>query len=620
MINDKFYKRRYVITAIIVMVVVIYICRLFALQITDSSVGGKAESNALVKQTVYPPRGLIYDRNGELLVFNQPIYEVTMIMREMRNGFDTLGFCSALNITRETFDSRIADIKNKKKNRGYSQYTPQVFLSQLGKEDIAVLQESLYKYKGISIRKRTLRDYTYPAAAQVLGSVGEVSQRDIDRDAYYAAGDYSGRDGIERTYEEVLRGEKGVEVLMRNSKGIIQGSYKNGEMDEPAKAGQDLTLTIDIHLQMLAEELLQGKIGSAVAIEPSTGEILALASNPTWDPALLVGKKRSENYNSLLKDPTKPLLNRATQAQYPPGSTFKTLQALICLQEKAITPNTMYACSGKGTKPISCTHFHGSPVSLLGAIEQSCNPYFWCAFRDMLEKDGYGDGNERFRKRYNLWRDDVLSFGLGQKFTDTDVREQSSGNIPTTAFYDRYYGKKGWKAITIRSLSIGQGEVTVTPLQLCNMAATIANDGWYITPHLNREDSMLTHKHQTAIDKRWFPIVKEGMERVMKNGTGRWYQLDSIRSGGKTGTAQAGKGRKDHAFFIGIAPIDNPQIAVMVVVENSGFGATWAAPIASLMMEQYLTGEIKREDLKQRMASSVINPEVKIMKHDVKKR
>ncbi len=614
MINDEFYKRRYILTAIIMVVVVVYICRLFALQIVDKDTSEKAETNALVKQTVYPPRGLIYDRNGELLVFNQPIYEVTMIMREMRNGFDTTGFCRDLDITRETFDLRIDDIKNKKKNRGYSQYTPQVFLSQLSKEDIAVLQESLYKYKGINIRKRTLRDYTYSAAAQVLGSVGEVSQKDIDRDSYYNAGDYSGRDGIERTYEKVLRGEKGVEVLMRNSKGIIQGSYKNGEMDEPAKAGEDITLTLDIQLQMLAEELLQGKIGSVVAIEPQTGEILALASNPTWDPALLVGKQRSANYNMLQKDPTKPLFNRATQAQYPPGSTFKTLQALICLQENAITPNTLYACGGKGTKPISCTHSHGSPVSLLGALEQSCNPYFWCAFRDMLEKDGYGNGNEKFKKRFALWRDDVLSFGLGQKFKDTDVSEQSSGNIPTSAFYDRYFGKTGWKAITIRSLSIGQGEITVTPLQLCNMAASIANGGWYITPHLNRNDTMKNHIHQTNVDKRWFPLVKEGMERVMTNGTGRWYQLDSIRSGGKTGTAQAGKGRKDHAFFIGIAPIDNPQIAVMVVVENSGFGATWAAPIASLVMEQYLTGEIRRTDLRKRMADAVIHPEVKNLK------
>lgn len=616
MINDMFYKRRYVLTAIVVLVALVYIGRLFYMQIIDRSTTEKADSNALVRQTIYPPRGLIYDRNGELLVYNKPIYEVTMVMREMRNGFDTLAFCNALAIDTEQFLSRVDEIKDRQKNRAYSPATPQVFLSQLSMEDVAVLQESLYKFKGIGIRKRTLRGYTYASAAQVLGSVGEVSQNDIDRDNYYSVGDYSGRDGIERTYEEVLRGEKGVEVLMRDARGVIQGSYKDGEMDRPAKAGQDMTLTLDIQLQMLAEELLQGKIGSVVAIEPKTGEILTLASNPTWDPQLLVGKNRSANYNKLLNDKTKPLFNRATQAQYPPGSTFKTIQALIGLQEGAIQLNTMYACGGKGTKPITCTHYHGSPVSLLGAIEQSCNPYFWCVFRDILEKNDYGKDNQKFKKSFNLWRDDVLSFGLGQRFTDTDVTDQSTGNIPTTKFYDRYYGKTGWKAITVRSLSIGQGEITVTPLQLCNMVAAIANDGWYITPHLNQNDSMKSHIHHTAIDKKWFPYVKEGMERVMKNGTGRWYQLDSIRVGGKTGTAQAGKGRQDHAFFIGIAPIDDPQIAIMVVVENSGFGATWAAPIASLLMEQYLTGEIKRKDLKNRMANAILNPNVPIVKRN----
>lgn len=616
MINDEYYRRRYVLTAIILVVVLVYIGRLFSMQIIDDSTRQKADNNAVLKQIIYAPRGLIYDRNGELLVYNQPIYEVTLVMRQLRNGFDTLSFCHSLNITKEEFISRVGDIKDRQKNRGYSPYTPQVFLSQLSKEDVAVLQESLYKFNGVNIRKRTLRDYTYPAAAQVLGSVGEVSQDDIDRDPYYSAGDYSGRDGIERTYETVLRGEKGVEKLMRNSKGIIQGSYKNGEEDEPAFAGEDITLTLDIQLQMIAEELLQGKIGSVVAIEPKTGEILALVSSPTWDPSLLVGRERSANYNKLLNDHTKPLLNRATQAQYPPGSTFKTLQAAVGLQEGVLTKNTLYGCSGPGTKPIKCTHHHGSPNDLEKALEQSCNPYFWCAFRDFLEKDGYGKNNERFTNRYELWRQDVLSFGLGQRFTDTDVGSNASGNIPTVAYYDKYFGKAHWNSMTIRSLSIGQGEVLVTPLQLCNMAAAIANDGWYITPHLLKNDTMLTHIHHTNVDSKHFAVVKEGMRRVMVYGTGRHYKLDSISSGGKTGTAQAGKGRVDHAFFIGIAPIEDPQIAIMVVVENSGFGATWAAPIASLLMEQYLTGEIKRTDLRYRMANHVINHNVQTYKKD----
>lgn len=606
MLNDKNYKRRYTVSAIAVAVVLIYVVRLFFLQIIDSSSNDKADSNALVRQTIYPSRGLIYDRNGELLVFNQPIYEVTMIMREMGRQFDTVAFCNALDISPQEFDIRVADIKNRKKNRGYSSYTPQVFMNQLKKEDIANLQESLFRFPGIRISKRTIRDYTYNAASHVLGSVGEVNQNDIDKDPYYARGDYSGRDGIEQTYELDLRGKKGVEVLMRDSKGRLQGSYHNGELDQPAQSGKNLNITLDIRLQMLAEQLLQNKVGSAVAIEPHTGEILALVSSPNWNPNMLVGKGRTGNYNALLKDPSKPLLNRATQATYPPGSPFKLIQTLICLQEHGITPRTQYPCSGPGSTPIKCTHHHGSPVSLEEAIEQSCNPYFWCAFRDMLQQGGYGEENENFRRNYETWRNRVLSFGFGHRFDDSDVGYQSAGSVPGTQFYDRYYGKTGWKAITIRSLSIGQGELLVTPLQLANQAAAIANKGYFITPHLNRSDSMQLRRHDIDINPAYFDIVHTGMKRVMTNGTGRWYQLpDSIVSCGKTGTAQNPHG-KDHAIFIGFAPADNPQIAVAVVVENAGFGATWAAPVASLMMEQYLTGRISRTALQKRISEAVL--------------
>jgi len=610
MINDQFYKRRYVISGIAVGIVMVYIIRLFFLQIIDQSTKDQADNNALVKQTIYPSRGLIYDRNGELLVFNQPIYEVTMTIRDMGAGWDTLAFCRSLQISREEFDDRVAEIKDRRKNRGYSRWTPQVFMSQLKKEDIATLQESLFLFPGIQIRKRTLRDYTYKAAAHVLGSVGEVNQNDIDRDPYYSRGDYSGRDGLERTYEAQLRGVKGMEVLMRDVRGRIQGSYQDGEKDITAVAGTDLHTTLDIRLQLLAEELLAGKIGSAVAIEPKTGEILALVSSPSWNPKVLVGKERSRNYVQLLNDPTKPLMNRATQATYPPGSTFKTIQSLVCLQQGAITPNTLYPCSGPKSTPIKCTHHHGSPVALDRAIEQSCNPYYWCAFRDLLQMDGYGKDNEDFRHRYELWRNDVMSFGLGQKFTDTDLSEQSSGSIPSTKFFDRYYGKTGWKAITIRSLSIGQGEILVTPLQLANQAATIANDGYYISPHLNKNDSMLTHIHRLGIEKKYFEAVKEGMNRVMIYGTGRHYAIDSLHMAGKTGTVQNPHGR-DHAIFIGFAPVENPQIAVAVVVENAGFGATWACPVATMMMEQYLTGDVKRRDLRKRIGSTVLNESVK---------
>ena len=610
MINDKYYRRRYVISGIAVAVVLVYGLRLFFLQVIDQSTKDQADNNALVKQTIYPSRGLIYDRNGELLVFNQPIYEVTMTMRDMGKEWDTLAFCQCLQISRAEFDARMEDIKDRKKNRGYSRWTPQVFMSQLKKEDIATLQESIFLFPGVQIQKRTLRDYTYNAAAHVLGSVGEVNQNDIDRDSYYSRGDYSGRDGLERTYEKQLRGEKGVCVLMRDVRGRIQGSYQDGELDVTAKAGTDLHTTLDIQLQLLAEELLAGKIGSVVAIEPKTGEILALASSPTWNPKVLVGKERSKNYNMLLKDKTKPLMNRATQATYPPGSTFKTIQSLVCLDQGAITPNTLYPCSGPGSTPIKCTHHHGSPVALDRAIEQSCNPYFWCAFRDLLQMDGYGKDNADFRHRYELWRDAVMSFGLGQKFTDSDLSEQSSGSIPSTKLFDKFYGKTGWKAITIRSLSIGQGEILVTPLQLANQAATIANEGYFITPHLNKNDSMLTHVHQLDIDQRHFEVVKEGMGRVMVFGTGRHHAIDSLHMAGKTGTVQNPHGR-DHAIFIGFAPIEDPQIAVAVVVENAGFGATWACPIATMMMEQYLTGEVKRKDLRKRIGSTVLNEGVK---------
>lgn len=609
MINDKYYKRRYVISGIAVAVVLVYIIKLFIVQIVDQSTKVKADSNALVRQTIYPSRGLIYDRNGELLVFNQPIYDVTMIMLEMGNDFDTLGFCELLNIEKQDFDARIKEISNKRKNKGFSRYTPQVFMSQLNKADVAPLQEALYRFPGIALRKRTLRDYTYSSAAHALGSVGEVSQKDIDEDNYYVPGDYAGRDGIEKTYESVLRGIKGEEILMRDVRGRIQGRYEDGKMDTPPQAGTDIRISLDIQLQMLAEKLLSGKVGSAIALEPATGEILAMASSPTWNPQILVGKIRSENYTNLLQDETKPLLNRATQATYSPGSTFKVLQALVCLQEGGIKQTTKYPCNGPQSKPIKCTHHHGSPVSLEEAIEQSCNPYFWCAYRDMLQKNGYGTDNKPFRERYQLWREDIMQFGLGQRFTDSDIAEQVPGYIPTVSLYDNTYGQKGWKAITIRSLSIGQGEILVTPLQLANEAATIANKGYYISPHFNTNDSMKSNKHVTTIRPEYFEIVQNGMARVMTHGTGRWFRIDSLEMCGKTGTVQNPHG-KDHAIFIGFAPKDNPQIAVAVVVENAGFGATWAAPIASLMIEQYLTGEIKRKWLFDRMANAVLNEDV----------
>ncbi|MDD4490683.1 MAG: penicillin-binding transpeptidase domain-containing protein, partial [Paludibacter sp.] len=548
-------------------------------------------------------------RNNTLLVYNKPAYDIVLIMREIRD-LDTLDFCRSLNISKSYFDDRIAEIKDRKKNLGYSSYTPQLFMTQLNSENIATFQQSMYKYPGFYVQNRTLREYAYPNAAHIFGSIGEVSWNDIEKDPYYKQGDYSGRDGVEYTYEKSLRGKKGVEILLRDSRGRIKGKYRDGEMDEAPIAGSNLMLTIDINLQKIGEELLNGKIGSAVAIEPKTGEILAMVSNPGYDPSILVGRSRSANYISLIKDLAKPLMNRATQATYSPGSTFKPIQALVCLELDGITDRTLFGCNGKNSSPIKCTHSHGSPVTLLNAIEQSCNPYFWNAFKSTLEKDGYGEKNVAFKNNYQQWVDAMYSFGLGHRFEDSDVYEQSRGNIPTQKYFNRYFGETGWRALTIRSLSIGQGEVLVTPLQLANTMAVIANDGYYITPHLNKSDTMLLRKHETVVDKKHFPVVNEGMWRVFEYGTGRYFKIKDLSMCGKTGTVQNPHG-KDHSLFVGFAPRENPVIAIAVVVENAGFGATWAAPIASLMMEQYIYRKIERKELFDRISTTVLNTNVK---------
>ena len=609
MINDTLQNRRYVISIIMSAVIVVYILRLFTIQIIDSKYKNGADSNAFLKKTQFPPRGLLYDRKHTLLVYNKPAYDIAMIMREIRD-LDTLAFCKALNIDKSFFINRIAELKDYKKNPGYSSYTPQLFMTQLGIEDIATIQQSMYKYPGFYIQNRTLREYAFAGAAHVFGSIGEVSQKRIDNDDYYKQGDFAGRDGIEYTYEEQLRGEKGVEILLRDAKGRIKGKYENGKEDIAPKAGQNLTLTLDAKLQILAEKLLNGKVGSVVAIEPTTGEILAMVSNPSFNPSMLVGRQRSKNYMQLVRDPTKPLINRATQAQYSPGSSFKPLEALVLQQMGGINENTKFSCNGPQSSPVKCTHHHGSPVSLLSAIEQSCNPYFWNAFRITVEKDGYGVKNALFRKNYDDWVDGIKSFGLGSKFTDSDIYEQSRGYIPSQKFYNKVYRSvTGWRAITIRSLAIGQGEVLVTPLQLANAMAAVANDGYYISPHLNKCDSMLKKIHHCKVDKKYFPIVYEGMARVFEYGTARASRIEGLEMCGKTGTAENSHG-KDHSIFVGFAPRVHPKIAIAVVVENAGFGSIYAAPIFSLLVEQYIKGKIIRTELQDRITNIVTNSNV----------
>lgn len=609
MINDKLQNRGTVIIIVIVTIVLIYILRLFTIQISDDKYKKGAESNAFLNKTIFPPRGLLYDRNDTLLVYNKPAYDIVFINREIID-LDTVSFCNDLNISKEYFIERIKNIKDRSKNPNYSSFTPQIFMTQLEIQDVAMIQQSMYKYSGFYIQTRTLREYRFNVGGHVLGSIGEVTPKMLENDNYYSPGDYAGRDGLEFTYEKDLRGEKGKEVLLRDARGRIKGKYENGAKDIAPKAGKNLKTTLDIQLQILGEKLLSNKVGSVVAIEPSTGEILAMVSNPTFNPAILVGRQRSENYLLLVKDPLKPLMNRATQAQYSPGSTFKSFQALAALELGGITPQTRFYCSGQASQPIRCTHSHGSPVSLLNAIEQSCNPYFWHTFRSTVEKNGYGTKNENFKTSYNAWRDMIMGFGFGKKYEDTDIYQQSRGNIPSTDFYNRYFGETGWRAMTIRSLSIGQGEILVTPLQLANAISAIANRGYFITPHLNKADSMLTHRHETHIKKEYYDIVDEGMWRVSEFGTGRHYKIPGIVSCGKTGTVQNNRG-KDHAFYIGYAPRENPKIVIAVVVENAGFGATWAAPIASLMMEQYLTKKSIRADLIEDFSKRVTNSNAK---------
>lgn len=602
---DKYKDRSLVIRVVLALIVLIFIGRLFQWQIIKNY-NDVAEDNALYKKVNYAPRGLIYDRNGKLLVYNQPTYDIMVTMNDLRlmkrnhTPLDTAELCKLLNIRREYFDARMSEIKNKRKNRGYSPLTPQVFLAQLSPKEYAFFHEQLRKFPGFSIQKRSMRKYAYPVAAQVLGRMGEVSQDDIDHDSYYSSGDYIGVSGVEKTYEKDLRGVNGETILLRDARGRIKGSYKHGEYDTNPIAGKNLTLSLDVDLQLLAEQLLTGKKGSVVAIEPSTGEVLVMASSPTWNPEIMVGRKQSENYLSLLRDKNKPLLNRAIMGVYSPGSTFKTIEALVCQQMGGITAKTLFPCNGPNSTPIRCTHFHGSPVSLTDAIAQSCNPYFWQTFRNTLEKYGYGKNNETFKKQYSDWRKKVMSFGLGSKFTDSDIYGLLGGEIPSANYYNKIYGKRGWRALTIRSNSIGQGEIQVTPLQLANVVAIIANKGYYITPHLNKNDSLLVHRHFTAVDSMYYPIVQEGMYQVVTSGTARIAHVDSIQICGKTGTTDNSHGRP-HSLFIAYAPKDNPKIAVAVVIENAGFGATYAAPIASMLIERYLKGHMNRDALYERI-------------------
>ena len=585
--------RRFVIAGVATFIVIVYIIRLFTLQLMSDDYKKNADSNAFLKKIAYPSRGVIKDRNGKLLVYNQPSYDIMVVMNEAKNHLDTLEFCEALGITREEFDERMEAIKDRSKNPGYSRFTEQMFRSQLSDHDFSVLQEKMYRFPGFYVQKRSIRQYEYPYAAHVLGDVAEVSPSDIEEDDYYQSGDYIGKLGVERYYEKYLRGEKGVQILLRDAHGRIQGSYKDGELDRPPVPGKNLTLGIDIDLQALGERLLEGKIGSIVAIEPKTGEVLCMVSSPTYDPRMLVGRQRSKSHRELSQNSWKPLLNRSIMGQYPPGSTFKTTQALTFMSEGIITAQTAYPCYHgfvyKGLR-VGC-HGHGSPLPLVPALSTSCNGYFcWGLYHMMGNRQKYPTVQVAMDK----WRDYMVSMGFGYRL-GIDLPGERRGLIPNAMFYDKAY-KGSWNGLTIISISIGQGEVNATPLQIANLGATIANRGYFITPHVvkkiedNKLDTLYTNRRYTMASRQAYEAVVQGMRSAALGGTCHELAKYDFMACGKTGTAQ-NRGH-DHSVFMGFAPMDDPKIAVAVYVENGGWGATYGVPIGGLIMEKYLHGEL----------------------------
>ena len=599
-------NRRFVIGGVALAIVLVYIIRLFTIQLLSDDFKKNADSNAFLKKIDYPSRGAIYDRNGKLMVYNQPSYDIMVVMNEAKGHIDTLELCNALGISKEYFVKRMDDIKDRSKNPGYSRFTEQLFMTQLSDREFSVFREKMFRFPGFYVQKRSIRQYTYPYAAHVLGDIGEVSVSDIEEDNYYQPGDYIGKLGVEKYYEKELRGEKGVQIMLRDAHGRIQGSYHNGKFDRRPVAGRDLTLSIDVKLQALGERMLQGKIGSIVAIEPATGEVLAMVSSPTYDPRNLVGRQRSKAHVALSRNVWKPLLNRSIMGQYPPGSTFKTTQALTYQTEGIITPNTMFPChhgfSYRGLH-VGC-HGHASPLNLIEAISTSCNGYFcWGLYYMLGNRRKYGN----VQKAMDRWRDYMVSMGFGYKL-GIDLPGEKRGLIPNASFYDRAY-HKSWNGLTVISIAIGQGEVNLTPLQIANLGATIANRGYFYTPHVVRKvqglplDTAFTHRHRTMASVRAYSAVVAGMRSSALKGTCKALGHLPFTICGKTGTAQ-NRGQ-DHSVFMGFAPIDNPKIAIAVYVENGGFGADFAVPIAGVLFEQYMTGKLSPSA--ERMATALQN-------------
>lgn len=587
--EPNYINRKYILGGIAVAVVIIYLIRLFSLQLMSDDYKKNADSNAFRKEIQYPSRGLILDRKGRLLVYNESSYNIMVVMNDQR-GIDTLDFCQTVGITKDFYIKRMDEIKSK---ISYSRYTPQLFMSQIPAEEFSVFREKLFRFKGFSVEKRSVRHYTTGLGAHLLGDVGEVNDKDIANDDYYESGDFIGKLGVERSYEKELRGEKGMRIMLRDVHGRTQGHYQNGKYDKAPVPGKDVTLSIDLDLQALAERLLEGKLGAIVAIEPSTGQILCMASSPTYDPRLTVGRNRGKYHQQLSRDPMRPLLNRAIMGTYPPGSTFKITQALMGLQEGSITPEIAFPChhgfNYKGLH-LGC-HGHASPINLVPAIGTSCNAYFcWNLYRMFSNKRKYGS----VQNAMNCWKDHMVDMGFGYKL-GIDLPGESRGMIPNANYYDDHY-RKSWNALTVISISIGQGEVTATPLQIANLAATVANRGHYYVPHIVRSirggqiDSLYTHPHHTTINPRWYNYAVAGMRKAVLSGTCHAANIPGIEVCGKTGTAQ-NRGH-DHSAFMGFAPMNSPRIAVVAYIENGGFGAVYGVPIGALIMEQYLNGSL----------------------------
>lgn len=593
--------RKLLLLTLVVLVGLTFLGRLYYLQIHTSEAYNPMDDTAVRKVFTYPKRGYVYDRNGELLVANQPSYDVMVIPREVE-PLDTLEFCSLLKITKDDF------IKTYKKAKNYSPRLPYVFVSNLAKEDYAMLQEKMRKYDGFYIQKRSIRTYRKTIGANVLGDIGEVNQSIINADDYYAKGDLIGKQGVEKTYEDILRGTKGVKFIQKDRFNRDIGAFENGQLDTIAKPGKDITITIDSKLQEYGELLMTNKRGGIIAIEPSTGEILAMVSGPTYNPNLLVGRERSDNFTKLYNDSlAQPLFDRSLQAMYPPGSPFKTINALIGLQEGVVTPDDKFRCSmgfNYGNRKMGC-HAHRSPADMNLGIYESCNAYFSNVYLKIMNK--YDSPSESMNK----WSNHVKSFGLGN-YLNNDLSVGQPGKIPTARTYNRAHGEGRWYPTFTISNAIGQGEVLATPIQLANMAAAIGNRGYYYTPHIIKNvegdtiPSKFTTPNYTTIDQKHFEPVVQGMYDVYNKGTAKMLKVNGIEICGKTGTAEnfaiidsTKTQLTDHSIFVAFAPKDNPKIAIAVFIENGYFGSRFAGKMASLMIEKYLKNEITRTDMER---------------------